>query len=554
MKRNAGKHWPLLAAIALLWLAIAAPALWSAKRNEGDFIYAIDDVYVHMAIAKNVAQHGVWGITKYEFSSTSSSLLWTLLLSGIYAIWGVNDISPFIMNIFFATLVVFVLYFIVNRHRPSFSRPYVFLILSVTVFVTPLPALVFTGLEQPLHVLIAIVVVYLAAKVLSGEEPRSPAGEETSSPSGNRTWLLVLAPLSVLIRYESLFLLLVVCILLMIRRRWLYSLLLGAAAIIPVAVYGMISLAHGWSWVPNTLLLKGHVPDLASMRGIIAFLGFTSYEQLFEAPHMLFLVIAALIIYASRLKQQGSTWDSRQVIIIIFVATTLLHLQFARIGWFYRYEAYLVAPGMLIIGTGVRANWLEGFQLRLEKGTLPRYVRAARYVPMALLILIVSGPFVIRASTSLVRIPQCTVNNRHQQHQMGLFLKEFYQGQAVAVNDIGAVNYLADIRCLDMVGLGSRQVAKAKRGGRFGKQEIDELTSSLDVKVAIVFDEWFEGRIPSRWSLVGRWRILNNAICASDTVSFYAVDPAETEQLTRNLQSFSSRLPEDVIETGPYTQ
>jgi len=42
---------------------------------------------------------------------------------------------------------------------------------------------------------------------------------------------------------------------------------------------------------------------------------------------------------------------------------------------------------------------------------------------------------------------------------------------------------------------------------------------------------------------VGQLKISRNVVCASDTVSFYAVDPAEKDNLIENLKIFSYRLP-----------
>jgi hypothetical protein len=71
----------LIASIGILWIIVATILVLSIIRNQGHVVYALDDAYIHMAIAKNFAQHGVWGITQYGFTSSSSSLLYTLLLS-----------------------------------------------------------------------------------------------------------------------------------------------------------------------------------------------------------------------------------------------------------------------------------------------------------------------------------------------------------------------------------------------------------------------------------------------------------------------------------------
>ncbi len=52
--------------------------------ESGHIIYPLDDAYIHMAIAKNFSKYGVWGINKEYFTSSSSSLLYTVILSFSY--------------------------------------------------------------------------------------------------------------------------------------------------------------------------------------------------------------------------------------------------------------------------------------------------------------------------------------------------------------------------------------------------------------------------------------------------------------------------------------
>ena len=66
-------------------------------------------------MAKNMATHGNWGVNAGEFQSASSSPLWVLLLSFLYLVFGVNVITPFLMNIVFVTLTVVAAYFILRQ-------------------------------------------------------------------------------------------------------------------------------------------------------------------------------------------------------------------------------------------------------------------------------------------------------------------------------------------------------------------------------------------------------------------------------------------------------
>ncbi|MFW9989306.1 MAG: hypothetical protein ACFFC3_11675 [Candidatus Odinarchaeota archaeon] len=63
----------------------------------------------------------------------------------------------------------------------------------------------------------------------------------------------------------------------------------------------------------------------------------------------------------------------------------------------------------------------------------------------------------------------------------------------------------------------------------------------------------YKGWPPAEWVKVGEWTIIENVICAADTVSFYVVHPLEVDNLISNLKEFSNRLPDDIIESGMYT-
>ena len=88
MTKSLFKHWPLYASV-LVFLAIVSIVLYaSISANRGYLVYAGDDAYIGMAVARNFAQFGVWGVTRYGFASLSSTLLWTLLLSLTYYLGG----------------------------------------------------------------------------------------------------------------------------------------------------------------------------------------------------------------------------------------------------------------------------------------------------------------------------------------------------------------------------------------------------------------------------------------------------------------------------------
>src|SRR5262245_15056338 len=108
-------HWPLIVAIGLFWAALAVALGQTAQRTDGRLVYALDDPYIHMAVARNFAEYGVWGVTRYEFSSSTSSSLWPLLLALEYALARPNEISAFVWNALFATLTLVIAYRFLRR-------------------------------------------------------------------------------------------------------------------------------------------------------------------------------------------------------------------------------------------------------------------------------------------------------------------------------------------------------------------------------------------------------------------------------------------------------
>src|SRR6266851_2122500 len=75
---RAGSVLIIAGMIGIYLLTCATLLMLSLARTQWHLVYPLDDAYIHMAIAKNLAQHGVWGVTSHEFTSCSSSPLWII--------------------------------------------------------------------------------------------------------------------------------------------------------------------------------------------------------------------------------------------------------------------------------------------------------------------------------------------------------------------------------------------------------------------------------------------------------------------------------------------
>jgi len=108
--------------LCVLWLIIFVLWIIAVNKNQGNFVYILDDAYIHMSVAKNFVEHGVFGVTRYEFSSSSSSLLWTGLLIICFSLFGVKEMIPFLLNILFASILMLVLYNFLKKQKILSNR------------------------------------------------------------------------------------------------------------------------------------------------------------------------------------------------------------------------------------------------------------------------------------------------------------------------------------------------------------------------------------------------------------------------------------------------
>jgi asparagine N-glycosylation enzyme membrane subunit Stt3 len=110
------RYAPVLAvaAIQLCWVAVTVVKSFHAAG--GHFTFPMDDAYIHLAMAKNLAVHGVWGVTRHAFSSTSSSPLWTLLIAACFRVAGVWAPMPLLLNLVISTILLIVVDCELNRN------------------------------------------------------------------------------------------------------------------------------------------------------------------------------------------------------------------------------------------------------------------------------------------------------------------------------------------------------------------------------------------------------------------------------------------------------
>jgi len=570
MKTRLVEVWREFAVASAVYLLLTALLVGLCiARNHGVFVYPLDDTYIHMAIAKNVALHGVWGISQNEFANASSSPAYTALLSATYWLLGVHTSLPLLLNVFFGLMLILGFALFVAKWWTESRWQWRLAAAIAMILLLPLPVLTVIAMEHVLHAAVILLLaesffdavswfrlplsqlhcVPLLARDGSASAGRSLSGVETN-PDEHAAWrLAILAATSMLIRYETGFVLLPMLIVLALRRKWVAALAVAISATVAVVAVGLIFVHYGGTLLPNSVLIKSSaIIDRLSqgdILGAVSFAFVNAFRKLTREPLLaLCCVVMGLLVIGRRSSVANNhpsnsnhpsrypTWRDTEApaAFAICASAFALHLLSTVPVWFFRYQSYLAALCCAGLVVALSNGLGSGFRRKLVT---------------AMLALLVIGS-VARMWYAFEKVPQASQNIHDQQYQMARFLRDYYTGQAVAVNDIGAVGYFVDVETVDLYGLGNNRIAKLRRSGKFGATEIESVCKSYRVGTAILYDKWFPN-MPKSWQRVCRWTIPNNYICGGDTVSFYATTPSSAPDLRRNLTSFARKLPKDVV-------
>jgi len=495
---------PLLPALAVFLVSLAAALRVALRLTGGRLIYALDDAYIHMAVARTFALDGVWGCTPFHFSSSSSSLLWTFGLGVAYRIFGVHDSLPLLLNVLFAvaTLVVANLSLARLDVRPLPRGT----ALAAIVVAFPLAGMVLIGMEHILHLLLTISFAAVAIDALTGpaEGPRVRRRRTVA--------LCLLGALLAASRYEGFFLIGLVCLALAIRRQLPRAVAIGLASLLPVAVFGAISVANGSYFLPNPLMVKAVGETESTLSAILKPFGAEDLEFLKNNRAMPILLVLGLLAALAHWRARRSFWTPAVILPLLLAAMVAVHghFVFSPLYWAYRYDAYLVGFGLFVAAV-VLAD-LPG------PSVLPRGALAA--VLLALLVPVVAG---VREGFSPTAEIEGIRGTYLEQYQTAQFIQRYYPYDAVIVNDLGAVTYYTRARILDLVGLGDIDPLAIMRRSAYTGREVTQWTAPYRPKIAVVSLGWSVSGalIPREWVRVAVVEVPPDW----HRVGFFAVDP-----------------------------
>lgn len=494
------------------------------SETENYFTYLLDDAYIHLAIAKNIAFHGVWGVTQYAFSSTSSSPVFTVILSALIYVFGDHELIPLFFNVGCA---FFTIYFL-NKYYSDYFHSTKSIVWSslFTMLFASVALLVFSGMEHVMQALVIVVNILCFERWLRSEY-KDPyyAG-----------WFYFTLALLGLIRFDSMFYFLSLAGAFLLLGRFKQMAWVLVFGFTPILIFGYFTYQETGYFFPNSVVVKGAKFDFSGdyFRQIADIIFYKIlYNRYFYFAGLLPLLISAFLIIKDLKK--GLNFQkilAGNFLIIVWCITLFLHTTFSQLTKLYRYEVYILIGFAMVIIPRLKSVFAHRHFLLKEN----------RVVASLLLLSCLTLVFKIGITSYLIVVG--SKNIYEQQIQSARFLKKYYNESKVVANDIGAICYFTDIHLLDFEGLGSKEVMpfRIRRIGIDDQFErfLKEYTIHHNYQLAIAYEEWLEGHTPKNWKKVALLKISgSSAVLGRDHLYIYSIDPRNRNSLIQNIKNFN---------------
>ena len=481
--------------------------------NSGHFLYTLDDPYIHLGLAENIAK-GHYGINLSEYSAPSSSILWPFLLAP-FTLIPIASYLPLVLNVLASVATIIVLGHLSSRIiRDQWGANMTVVVLMLS---TNLIALTFTGMEHCLQVLVTVLIA--AGLIVEGQEGSPP------------WWLLLATVVEPLIRYEGVTVTIMTIGFLIIRRHYRAALWCSVLSFSLLGGFSWFLVSLGLESLPNSVIVKAFTHTNGGDWGIGIFRAALNLQSRAGA-----ILVCGLLFLAGILIHQGRPFFDRllaawaAIITISHLLTaplrdTSLFIQIAR------YDAYVMALLLVVLLYLYREFFYRLFTQRRQF-----------WVGMqaAVLLVFIAHQYLI----ANLLTPIASNNIYEQQYQMQRFLQDFHH-EPIAVNDLGLTSYGNSNYVLDLWGLGKLEAFYA-RANREPENWMNQLAKAHNVRTAIIYDTWFP-TVPSNWVRVATLHLSKLRLTPAESqISFYVLDQEALSPMYIALKAFQEGLPPNV--------
>ncbi len=512
-----------LKGLPLAWISVLVTVagfahlqLLALMSTGGAFEYPLDDVYIHLSMAEQIARGG-YGLNPGEITSASSSPLFPLLLLPLGGpewqrmlplFW--NAVGLVIAAWLWGRVLIASGYGAPGAGRADMALG--FGLAAAGPILANFPGVGFIGLEHGLHLAASLAIV---------------AGLVLLIQHGRIGWVLVCGiAFAPVLRFEGLALALLAVAVVAVQLGWCRALPLAFLAVVPVLAFSGFLVSLGLGPLPNSVEAKLVGPGEEHIGPFMRILT-TFVTNAKTLAGMVLLALSTLALVTAPLVASARPLGTRWIAYAAGIAG-IAHLAFARMDWLNRYETYIVATLILVLAAALRLpgrlDARRGLVLALTIGTAT--VSGWKYTT--------EGLFAARWAPRRVHL---------QQTEMARFIRDYAQ-RSVAVNDIGRVSWQNEYYVLDLWGLASDEARKLRLYSD-DPHWAGPLAARRGVGLAMIYESWVGANIGQDWVLLGVHDIaIKRGFLGEYQVSFYATDPTLVPELTEALRAFAATLPE----------
>lgn len=521
-----------LAIVVLLALAALGIYLFEAARQVNGFGFPLDDSWIHLQIARNLATGHGWAFNPGEPTGAATAPLWIAMIAPLFYLGG--DVTVWI-KLLGSLLYLASVVLIVDVAALATGDRRVGLVAGLLAALQP--AFIWaavSGMETALYLLLFL--LCLRSLFLIERRGRTSAYASTA-------WLT----LAGLARPELWACLPVLWGYLFWRRRELAVGRWFVHAGIALAGIGGFALFNTILWgdpVPATLVakrahLRGFGQD-TGLGGLRALAGRVTYniDQLLRSQNAVLLACMAVGILVARQRRDSTV--QRFALLAGVVGVGLVVISFVDVGdvsfQTYRRADHLLACMNVLVAAGYVATYQlvrypaqeppERHDPRSWLGMDRRRVWLVLFAGTSLAALLVQV-LAVRSWGDIYANDVRSINQGDV--AAGRWLATHTPADAlIAANDVGAIAYFGERRILDMIGLASPEALAVLRRTPATSQERDDQMKALlfeqQVDYVAIFPAWFPSlAMDPRLDEVQRFTVENPTALAGDEVVIYRV-------------------------------
>jgi hypothetical protein len=528
---SGGGRWPAVIVYVIVPVLVAVLMtiyLLASRHAVGEFGFPLDDSWIHVRFAENLARGYGFSFNPGHLASTTTGPLWTLILALGYRLTGEYIFTAAVLNWLFCCLVAITAAALARTLIPS--RAFGAAVALGVALTVPLPWIALSGMEPPLSMWLMVLGILLHVRL------RRAHGIKALAPTAvfglavyARPELLLLFPLAMLDR------------LLMAAReqrgqrygaRWLGEITvhvpLFALLIAPLIIYNERVIGRplpssyyikAWNFgVTFALAMRNN--DLLTQSLLVAPIKEVGALLLMWAGNNAVLFVPFLFGFARLVRRwddtDGSGFRSLLIPLLMVVQPVAWGMStgFHRPPWFQG-QRYFASLGPLYLIVGMAGAWWLWQQ---------RYRQRGKWAAAAGLALIFAAS--LARQPDQARMYALNVKNiTDMQVTTARWLtKHVPKGSLLAANDVGAIAAITDMPVLDMIGLVSPEILRnltlenARNGTWQQRNWQVAADQKVDYLVVVMQAPRYEGFVRSGHKPIYAIKIKDNITCGGPLI------------------------------------